>query len=195
MIDDLSFRLAHPADIDAIVARAQSAYRGESGRLGWTSEAHLLDGQRTDAAAVAELLAKPNSLILLMEEGDHLVGCCHLEVTADGGWLGRLGVQPARLAAGGGRRLIAVAEALTRDRFNATHMNLQVIEGRAELIAWYERLGYRRTGGTAPFPDDERFGIVRGEPLHFVVMRKALAALSGPGPGASFETPLRGSSG
>lgn len=174
MTADLVLRHAHPGDIPAIVARAQSAYRGEEGARGWTSEAHLLDGQRTDAEAVAELLARPRSVILLLEEGERLVGCLHLEVKPDGGWFGLFAVEPARQGVGLGGRLVRAAEALARDRFGASHMNLQVIAGRDELIAWYERLGYRATGQTAPFPDDERFGVVRGAPLHFVVMRKPL---------------------
>src|SRR4051794_13241714 len=45
------FREAGPADLGAIVALVESAYRGESSRAGWTTEADLLDGQRTDRAA------------------------------------------------------------------------------------------------------------------------------------------------
>jgi ribosomal protein S18 acetylase RimI-like enzyme len=46
---------------------------------------------------------------------------------------------------------------------------MRVISLRHELIAWYERQGYKKTGEREPFPNDERFGVPM-EPLEFVIM-------------------------
>jgi len=90
-------------------------------------------------------------------------------------YLGLLTVDPRRQAGGLGRWLIAAAEAEAIDRFGATRMEMTVIRQRAELIAWYERRGYRLTGETRPFPlDDERFGLPQTRELEFVVLEKAL---------------------
>jgi len=50
-----------------------------------------------------------------------------------------------------------------------------VIDVRAELIAFYQRRGYRRTGIKKPFPyGDERFGIPKRDDLQFEVLEKTL---------------------
>lgn len=50
-------RPARIADVPAIVAPVESGYRGESGRAGWTTEADLIDGRRTDAEMIRSTLA------------------------------------------------------------------------------------------------------------------------------------------
>jgi ribosomal protein S18 acetylase RimI-like enzyme len=173
----LSFRSATSADVPAIVWLVDSAYRGEASRAGWTTEADLLDGQRTDAEAVAEMLREPGSTVLLAEEtGGKLVGCCRLERRpAAEAYFGMFSVQPLRQGEGVGRQLLAEAERIARDDWAAAMMIMTVIAQRAELIAWYERRGYRRTGETEPFPyGNERYGIPRRPDLVFAVLAKPL---------------------
>ena len=170
-------RPATPADVDAIVALAQSAYRGPSSRLGWTTEAHLLDGQRTDAAMVGELLRASRSVILVAPEGETLAGCVHVDAAGAPAHLGLLAVSPTRQAAGLGRDLLAAGEAHARAAWGALAIEIEVIHQRSELIAWYERRGYRRTGAVAAFPaHDPRFGRPLADDLHFVVLQKPLSA-------------------
>jgi ribosomal protein S18 acetylase RimI-like enzyme len=172
----VSFRHATPADVAAIVQLVESAYRGEASRTGWTTEADLLDGQRTDAEAVTEMLRDPVSALLLAEEAGQLVGCCRLERRPGGeAYFGMFSVQPLRQGEGVGRQLLAEAERLARDDWAATAMVMTVITQRAELIAWYERRGYRRTGETEPFPyGNERYGVPRRPDLVFAVLAKPL---------------------
>ena len=55
-------------------------------------------------------------------------------------------------------------------------MHMKVIDVRHDLMAWYERRGYRRTGEYSPFPyGDERFGLPRRDDLRFELMIKDLA--------------------
>jgi ribosomal protein S18 acetylase RimI-like enzyme len=173
----LSFRRATGTDVAAIVRLVDSAYRGEASRAGWTTEADLLDGQRTDAAAVAEMLQEPDSTVLLAEEsGGQLVGCCRLERRPGAeAYFGMFSVQPLRQGEGLGRQVLAEAERIARDDWAATTMVMTVIAQRAELIGWYERRGYRRTGETQPFPyGNERYGIPRRPDLIFAVLVKPL---------------------
>jgi len=169
-------RPATPIDIPELHVLVESAFRGDSARGGWTHEADLLDGQRTDPAALAEAIGDPDRSILLAFDGDSAIACDEVKRLGTGrSALGLLSVRPDRQATGLGRRLVAAAEHHARTCHDATRMEMTVIAARGELIAWYERQGYVRTGETRPFPmDDPRFGLPR-VPLSFVVLDRALA--------------------
>jgi ribosomal protein S18 acetylase RimI-like enzyme len=177
MPDPVTIRRATPADVPAVVALVESAYRGDGSRAGWTTEADLLDGQRTDAGSVAAAVASARSCILVaVGEDDAILACCELEdygsATAH---FGMFAVRPDRQGAGLGRLLLGAAEQEARTAYGAVTLEMTVIAQRAELIDWYERRGYRRTGETRPFPyGDDRFGLPRRVDLHFVVLEKPL---------------------
>jgi len=182
----LRLRPAGPDDVDAVVALVQRAYRGDASRAGWTTEADLLDGQRTDDDAVRELVEEPRSTVLLLvdEEGAP-VACCHVaaRLRAEGmagddvvGYLGMLAVDPGRQGDGTGRALLAAASRYAAEELDARVLEMTVIAQRAELVAWYERQGWERTGERRPFPyGDERFGRPRRDDLEFVVLVKEAA--------------------
>jgi GNAT superfamily N-acetyltransferase len=171
----LTFRSATPDDVPAIVALVESAYRGESSRAGWTTEADLLDGQRTDAGSVAALLADPDGRIVLATEGDAVVGSAHLARSGDRAWFGMFAVRPTRQRVGLGHALLAECERIVRDEWRLARLAMSVIWTRAELIDWYRRRGYAPTGETRPFPyGDPRFGLPKRDDLHFVVLQKDL---------------------
>lgn len=172
-----TFRLATPADVGRLQPFVHSAYRGDSARRGWTHEADLLDGQRIDEDGLRAILADPAEAIVLVEQDEALVGCVRITDLGQGLCsLGMLAVDPGTQRGGLGRRLIAAAEAHARDEVRARRMEMTVIIQRAELIAWYERRGYVRTGETRPFPTaDPRFGLPRRDDLAFVVLERALS--------------------
>ncbi|MEP7185535.1 MAG: GNAT family N-acetyltransferase [Rhodanobacter sp.] len=172
----MQFRLASAADIAAIVALVESAYRGESGLRGWTTESHLLDGQRTDAEDVAAVIGRPESRVLLAEADGRLKASCHVERQGESAYFGMFAVDPTGQGLGLGRKMLAEAERIARDEWQCRFMRMSVIEQRADLIAWYERRGYRRSGEYQPFPyGDERFGIPRRDDLRFEVLTKSLS--------------------
>jgi GNAT superfamily N-acetyltransferase len=164
------------ADIAEIVALVNGAYRGDSGRVGWTTEADLLDGQRTDAAEIGALISAPGNVILVLRAAAGLIGSVHLEHRApEACYLGMLTVRPQLQGGGVGRRLLAAAEAHARGQFGARFLEMTVIDLRSELIAWYERRGYTRTGEMRPFPyGNERNGLPLRDDLRFTVLRRAL---------------------
>jgi ribosomal protein S18 acetylase RimI-like enzyme len=168
---------AKPADIGAIVELVNSAYRGDSSRRGWTTEADLIDGTRIDAAGLATVLATPGSAVLVMRAQSGLLGCVQLEQHApDTAYIGMLTIRPALQASGLGRQLLAAAETFARRELGARHAEMTVISVREELLAWYERRGYVATGETRPFPyNDPAHGVPKDPGLEMVVLRKALA--------------------
>lgn len=179
-----ALRRAIDADVTALHALVNSAYRGESSRAGWTTEADLLGGQRTDAAALAEFIergaAQDDRAMLVMPRGDvesaTLIACVQLERRGDDAYLGMLTVAPSLQGAGLGKYLLAGAEAFVARAWKTRTVTMTVIEQRSELIAWYERRGYAHTGATAPFPyGDVRFGEPKRPDLRFVVLRKRLS--------------------
>ena len=171
-------RAATEADIPALHALIESAYRGESAKAGWTHEADLLGGQRTDAEALNEIICDPAQTMLLFQRDRETLGCVLVvdKGERDGhrtGYLGLLTVRPTLQNAGLGRLLIDAAEACARG-FEADVMEMTVIDTRQELIDWYMRRGYAQTGRIAPFPNDPRFGLPKVDGLRFVILAKAL---------------------
>ncbi|MGW4733534.1 GNAT family N-acetyltransferase [Streptomyces shenzhenensis] len=171
----LTFRDATDADVDTLVALVESAYRGDASRAGWTSEADILDGQRTDPEGVLEVIKSPDSRLLTVWREDAMVACCQLEHRGGHAYFGMFAVSPTRQGAGLGKLVLAEAERQARENWAVTEMHMTVISVREDLIAWYERRGYRRTGRMTPFPyGDERFGIPRRAGLRFELLVKEL---------------------
>jgi ribosomal protein S18 acetylase RimI-like enzyme len=218
----LAFRFATADDVDTIVELVESAYRGDSSRAGWTTEADLLDGQRTDAGLVRADLARPGGHVLLVEADGELVGCCaltrpdgerdtkaggqagaaganHAETdgaepgqskqsgapephgcspaSASGGaaYLGMFAVRPGLQGGGIGRAILDEAARIARDDWGAATLELTTITQRTDLIAWYERRGFARTGELRPFPYGEpRYGLPRRDDLEQAVLARAL---------------------
>ena len=171
----LSFRAATAADVEAVVALVESAYRGDDSRAGWTTEADLLDGRRTGPDDVLASISRPLSQILLAEHGGRLLACAHVAVDDGAGYFGMFSVVPGLQGAGIGKQVLAEAERIARVGFGQAVMRMTVIDVRDELIAYYQRRGYRRTGIRKPFPyGDERFGQPKRDDLRFEVLEKSL---------------------
>ena len=166
----VAFRAATADDVAALRPLIERAYRGDTAKAGWTHEADMLSGERTSPEELSDLIADPERVILLAYRDEVLIGCVQVARSApDLSYLGMLTVDPALQAGGVGRQLLAAAEAEAVSRFDARRMEMTVIHRRAELIAWYERRGYVRTGEERPFPLDPP----RPE-LAFVVLEKPL---------------------
>jgi ribosomal protein S18 acetylase RimI-like enzyme len=157
----MDLRLAASADLPAVHALIESAYRGDSARRGWTHEADLIEGDRTDLATLSAILAAPDKAILVLEDAGETAGSVFVADMGDGlAYLGMLCVAPRRQAAGLGKRLISAAESFAVSRFGARVMEMTVIEPRPELIAYYQRRGYALTGERRPFPVSADFDLL-----------------------------------
>ena len=150
-----------------------SAYRGDTSKKGWTTEANLLDGNRIDEETLRGYLNDPAITILkYTDDGGHIQACVYLENKGDELYLGMLSVNPELQAGGIGRLLLHEAEAIAAELAIQVIM-ITVISTRAELIAWYHRRGYKATGEVLPFHAEEKFGIPR-DVIELIVMKKHL---------------------
>lgn len=169
------WRHATSDDIPALIGLVTSAYRGESSKLGWTSEADLLGGQRIDSAMLAETIDDPSQQLLIFEDSGSPAACVAVERREGYGYVGMVTVSPTQQRSGWGVRLLDTAEAIIRDGWQLKRARMTVIAQRPELIAWYIRKGYADTGETAPFPyGDPSFGAPKRDDLYFVILEKAL---------------------
>jgi ribosomal protein S18 acetylase RimI-like enzyme len=169
---DTHFYLATQEDIPYLHDLVNSAYRGESSRKGWTTEADFLDGIRVDSEGLLEMIQNKNAAILIVNWKGRPAGCVYLLQQDKKAYLGMLTVDPQLQAKGLGKMLLIESEEWARKK-NCNKIEMTVITLREELIKWYERNGYSRTGETKPFPDDPRFGIPK-VPLEFMVLEKKI---------------------
>ena len=170
----MAILIAGEKDISTLVALMDNAYRGENSKQGWTSEADLFIGnKRTDETTVANLIQKPGVAFLkYLSEVGILEGCVLLHKKDNRIYLGMFSVSPSAQGKGIGKKLLTAADDYAREH-DCTSIYMTVISVREELIAWYERNGYKKTGKVLPFPVDERFGIPT-QPLEMVVLEKHL---------------------
>lgn len=169
----MDIRGAQPSDVPVLVELVTSAYRGDASRAGWTTEADLIDGGRTDADELTELLPD----LLVAEDDSSIVGCCAITARAGVGYFGTFAVRPTLQGGGVGSVLLQAAEQRARD-LGLPAVEMTVLSVRAELIAYYERRGYVDTGETRPFPYGvERNGLPRRDDLAFTVLVKALSTV------------------
>lgn len=161
-------------DAPAINKLVNSAYRGDSSRKGWTTEADLLDGSRITEDLLEEIINSKHSIILKYEVEEKLLACVELRKNGDGLYLGMLTVDPEQQGGGIGRKLVRAAEenAIQQD---CNRLYMSVISIRHELIDWYKRLGFTDTGERKPFSmPDQRWGIPKTD-LEFIYLEKRLS--------------------
>jgi ribosomal protein S18 acetylase RimI-like enzyme len=172
---DLSFRDATIADIPALISLVTSAYRGDASRAGWTTEADFLDGNRIDADALRHDIGRIRSRVVLAERAGALLACAHVAEDENAGYFGMFSVDPGLQGSGIGKALMAECERIAREDWRLPAMRMTVIDIRDELIAFYERRGYRRTGIHKPFPyGDARYGTPKRDDLRFEILEKLL---------------------
>ena len=164
-------------DVPELVSLINSAYRGETSRKGWTTEADLLTGdQRIDIREMTRMMQTPgNHFLKNSPDGKVITGSVFLKQDERGLYLGMLSVSPLEQDQGIGKKLMAAAEEFALEK-KCRAIYMQVISVREELIAWYQRRGYHPTGERKPMPADSRFGTPTRE-LEFLILEKKLDAL------------------
>ena len=165
--------IAAAADVTAVKDLLNAAYRGESSKQGWTTEAGLIAGEtRTNNEMVLVAIEQAGSVILIYKEDNKIVGCVNLQQHDNRLYLGMFGVSPQLQGAGIGKKLLEASEEYAL-QVNCRAIYMSVISVRTELIEWYRRHGYADTGERKPFIEDEIAG-KHLQPLEFMILEKSL---------------------
>ncbi|SCW50323.1 GNAT family N-acetyltransferase [Mucilaginibacter sp. NFR10] len=160
-------------DVPELNVLVNSAYRGESSKRGWTTEADLIGGARIDEQTLAGYMNNENIIILKhTDEEGNITGTVYLEVRTPKLYVGMFSVSPLLQNKGVGRALIEEAEVYAR-KYNCNTLTMTVISIRSELISWYERRGYKPTGEIQPFHAHGRFGDAK-QHIELIVMEKSV---------------------
>ena len=162
---------ATQTDVPELNKLINSAYRGESSKKGWTTEAHLLEGLRIDEATLDSYFADPNIIILKNTDETHqITGSVYLEIRGPKLYVGMFSVSPLLQGKGLGRELLEAAATYAK-QLNCHTLTMTVISTRLELISWYERRGFRATGETQPFHVEKKFGTAK-QPIELIILEK-----------------------
>lgn len=165
---------AEKHDAGQIVTLVNSAYRGESSKQGWTTEADLLAGLRTDTEEILRLISSDDSMFLLCKTQAELIGSVHLQKQEDQVYLGMLAVSPSIQGRGIGKRLLEAAEQAAQETWGINKSVMTVIACRNELIAFYQRRGYRLTGINKEFPANSELWRPKVAGLRLEILEKVL---------------------
>lgn len=162
------------ADAAQLVDLLNSAYRGDSSKQGWTTEAHLIAGNvRTNETTVIEVINQLGSVILkCTDEQNHIIGTVNLQKHHHKLYLGMFSVSPSSQGGGIGKKLLVAAEDYAREA-ECSMIYMTVISVRTELIDWYKRHGYVDTGERKPFIEDDVSG-QHLQKLEFAVLEKTI---------------------
>ncbi|MGZ4958620.1 MAG: GNAT family N-acetyltransferase [Methylomonas sp.] len=174
MMRELTFSKAGVQHLEQLVALVNSAYRGESSRLGWTTEADLLEGRRTDTKEILNMLSDADAMIMLCQHGLEVLGSVHLHRAGGEVQIGMLAVSPPLQGRGIGKQLLQAAESAALQAWPVKRFVMSVIPCRQELIAFYERRGYRRTGIHRPFPENPTLWKPKVEGLRLELLERVL---------------------
>jgi GNAT superfamily N-acetyltransferase len=170
----MKFAHAKPTDIPTITSLLNRSYRGESSRTGWTTEADLLSGKRIDEIGLVQLLNDPDSLILIARSDETILATIHAHRENDTVHFGLFAVEPTLQGSGIGKALLAYAESEAHKLWEINTSVMEVITHRSELIKYYERRGYVRTGEMIPFPESDLW-YKHVDFLELAVLRKRLS--------------------
>jgi ribosomal protein S18 acetylase RimI-like enzyme len=162
--------IADAAELSALI---NSAYRGETSKKGWTTEADLLEGTRTSEEELISIIASSNHYLLKFIRDEKIIGSVLLIAKKEVLYLGMLTVSPELQNSGIGKQLLQAAEQLAQ-QLELSRIQMTVIGIRKELLAWYMRNGYEDTGVREPFPFGEGDKALTSEPLDFIVLEKKL---------------------
>jgi len=174
----LLFQKAEISDASAVAQLINSAYRGEPSRKGWTTEVDLLDGLRTTTPEVAQIVKREDAFMLMGVLNNEIVAtiCCEWQAIAgkNTAHFGMIAVKPTLQNKGYGKQIIAAAEALARREWRVVGFTMTVISLRQEVIAFYEKLGYQRTGEFKDFPKNPDLWQPKVEGLNLQYLAKLI---------------------
>lgn len=164
-------RLAQPDDVPAIVTLVNRAYRPVGDSKGWTHESDIVDGLRVTDKQVNALFV-PDSFVFVAEQDSELLACVHVQMEQACAHIGMLATNPDLQAKGLGKTMLAYAENYAQEHCSARQFEMVVISERNELVAFYLRRGYQKTGRVDGYPVSAGVGIPKVQGLTIEVLEK-----------------------
>jgi ribosomal protein S18 acetylase RimI-like enzyme len=162
---EASIHFANIDDISALFTLVNSAYRGDTSRKGWTTEADLLDDLRVSENELKIMMGNPDVWFFKYLEGAYIQGSVCLEYKEKHLYLGMLAVNPELQNSGIGAKLLKSVEEFAIF-LGLDKIRMKVISVRSELLIYYYRRGYVFIGEKEQFPGNET--------LEFLVLEKKL---------------------
>ncbi|KAH8734223.1 acyl-CoA N-acyltransferase [Ilyonectria robusta] len=180
--NDLHFRIATLDDASQLQAMVESAFRAEDSRQDWTADMKLGESFRLDVKEIITQINKPDGAILMATDNNNnaLVGSVEVFKRSDDlARISMLAVDQTCQRGGIGRQVLAYAEDYCQKTWGVNKLGLNALETRQELIKWYMRRGYEKTGETSPFPRDRVAELDLPEDLCFIELEKDVKAAAG----------------
>ena len=164
-------KLEFPAIHDAaeLCQLINSAYRGKHG---WTKESDIVSGERITLEDTKALITDQETHILIVKENSSIIACVCIEQKGSQAYIGLLAVNSNYQNRGLGKEVLFLAEEYALNQFCCKQYVMLVVSQRDELIAFYERRGYIKTGETEKYPVHLNVGIPTEENLTIEYLTK-----------------------
>lgn len=157
-------------NLDEIVELVNAAYRGVSGPRRWTTEAHLVQGDRLQKVDLERQVASGEIVLYAGYLDEKPVCCIALKRDDQVTEFGTFAVDPELHGLGFGKRLLDMVESSARPYSRI--FQVSVVTQNADLIRFYERRGYSRIGQTLAYPVGQRVGEPLIEDISLTVLQK-----------------------
>lgn len=165
----MKLELARLEHIEKISNLVNEAYRG---KIGWTKETDLVQGNRTTASDIKSIILNSNSHLLISLEQNKIIACICVEQINNEAYIGLFAVAPNKQAKGIGKQVLQLAEQYAINNFTFEKFVMVVVSQREELISYYERRGYTRVGKIKQYPTNLNVGIPKVENLTIEYLEK-----------------------
>lgn len=145
----MKFERATVADAHEISALMNLAYRGAQG---WTTESHLIEGARCAVQDIEDEIRSPNTYYFIYRTALSINACIAVTQQDEKAYIGSFAVLPELQNTGVGKQLLMHAEQFAQHELNVRQLAMVVLSNRDELIAFYQRRGYQRSGNIQGYP-------------------------------------------
>jgi len=146
-------------------------YRGE---VGWTKETHIVQGNRSTRDEIETALNNLDAHFLVVNIQQQLAACIYVAKEQDSAYIGYFSVLPNLQARGLGKQVLKQAESFALAHMDINKFVMFVVSQRPELIAFYERRGYRRTGIVEAYPVNLGIGVPKMDGLTIEYLEKVV---------------------
>jgi len=156
MLKNLKLVPASIEDAERIKDLINLCYRGMDG---WTKETKIVSGDRISIDDTKTLIQKHNSKMFTVSIDETMIACIGIEQKENKAYISAFAVLPSYQNMGIGKQVLSQAEEYAANQFKAKELILVVVSQRQELIEYYERRGYKRTGQISKYPVHLNVGI------------------------------------